>query len=80
MLRNHPQRDVLEKELQQRFFPPLVSPCRIGHFMLTLNPHSRHEELAQLQQLAAEQGKLLSDSDTDLELQWLDLATLGKTY
>lgn len=70
MLRNHPQRDVLEKELQQRFFPPLVSPCRIGHFMLTLNPHSRHEELAQLQQLAAEQGKLLSDSDTDLELQW----------
>lgn len=70
MLRNHPQRDVLEKELQQRFFPPLPCPCRIGHFMLTLTPHSRYEELAQLQQLAQTQGKQLLDSDTDLELQW----------
>lgn len=73
MLRNHPQRDVLEKELQQRFFPPLPCPCRIGHFMLTLNSHSRADELAQLQQLAASQGKLLSESDTDLELQWPNL-------
>ncbi len=73
MLRNHPQRDVLEKELQQRFFPPLPCPCRIGHFMLTLNSHSRADELAQLQQLAASQGKILSESDTDLELQWPNL-------
>lgn len=70
MVRNHPQRDVLEKELQQRFFPPLPCPCRIGHFMLTLNSHSRTDELVQLQQLAASQGKLLHESDTDLELQW----------
>lgn len=69
MFRNHPQRDLLEKELQQRFFPVLPCPCHIGHFMLTLNNHSRSDELTAINALIAPYGKQLSEYDTDLECQ-----------
>jgi len=68
--RNHPQRDLLEKELQQRFFPALQAPCRICHFMLTLAPSSRQAEFLLMQQRAAALGVLLAEGDTDLNLQF----------
>jgi uncharacterized membrane-anchored protein len=68
--RNHPQRDLLEKELQQRFFPALQAPCRICHFMLTLAPSSRQAEFQLMQQRAAALGVQLHEGDTDLNLQF----------
>jgi uncharacterized membrane-anchored protein len=68
-LHNHPQRDLLEKELQQRFFPALQAPCRICHWMLTLAPASRSAEFQHLQQLAAQHGVMLRDGDVDLNLE-----------
>lgn len=68
-LRNHPQRDLLEKELQQRFFKALSAPCRICHFMLTLNGSSRSAEFQLMQQRARLYGIELQEGDTDLELQ-----------
>ena len=68
--RNHPQRDLLEKELQQRFFPALQAPCRICHFMLTLAPSSRQAEFQLMQQRAASLGVQLHEGDTDLNLQF----------
>ncbi len=68
--RNHPQRDLLEKELQQRFFPALQAPCRICHFMLTLAASSRQAEFGLMQQRAAALGVVLQEGDTDLNLQF----------
>ncbi len=68
--RNHPQRDLLEKELQQRFFPALQAPCRICHFMLTLAPSSRQAEFQLMQQRAAALGVELQEGATDLNLQF----------
>ena len=73
-LRNHPQRDLLEKELQQRFFKALQAPCRIVHFMLTLGASSRQHELSLMQQRAALYGVTLLDGDTDLDLQLGNIA------
>lgn len=70
--RNHPQRDLLEKELQQRFFPALSAPCHICHFMLTLAPSSRQAEFVLMQQRAAALGVVLTEGDTDLNLQFDD--------
>ena len=67
--RNHPQRDLLEKELQQRFFPALTAPCTICHFMLTLNAGSRAAEFALMQQRALTAGVQLREGDTDVNLQ-----------
>lgn len=67
-LKNHPQRDLLEKELQQRFFPALQAPCRICHWMLTVGLASRPLEFQQLQQLAHQYGVALLEGDVDLNL------------
>lgn len=67
--RNHPQRDLLEKELQQRFFPALATPCTICHFMLTLNAGSRAAEFTLMQQRALAAGVNLQEGDTDVNLQ-----------
>lgn len=72
-LKNHPQRDLLEKELQQRFFPALQAPCRICHWMLTLSPASRASEFQQLQQLAHQYGVALLEGDVDLNLDLGDV-------
>ncbi|MCB5225785.1 DUF3422 domain-containing protein [Alishewanella sp. 16-MA] len=73
--RSHPLRDLLDKELQQRTFPPLTAPCRLCHFMLTLAPASRALEFQCMQQLAAQQGSQLTEAAQDLTLslygQWL---------
>ena len=66
--RNHPQRDLLEKELQQRLFPPLTAPAQVCQWMFTLAPSSRVSEFACLQQYAAAQGILLQEGDVDLNL------------
>lgn len=73
MLRNHPQRDMAEKELQQRFFPALTAPCRICHFMLTVNAASRDAEFAALKQLATVQNTPFHETDTDLNLAFADV-------
>ena len=70
MLRNHPQRDMAEKELQQRFFPALAAPCSICHFMLTVNAASRDAEFASLSRLASAQGRPFQETDTDLTLSF----------
>ena len=70
MLRNHPQRDMAEKELQQRFFPALAAPCSICHFMLTVNAASRDAEFAALFRLASAQGRPFQETDTDLTLSF----------
>ena len=70
MLRNHPQRDMAEKELQQRFFPALAAPCSICHFMLTVNAASRDAEFAALSRLASAQGRPFQETDTDLTLSF----------
>lgn len=70
MLRNHPQRDMAEKELQQRFFPALAAPCSICHFMLTVNAASRDAEFAALSRLASAQGRAFQETDTDLTLSF----------
>ncbi len=74
MLRNHPQRDMAEKELQQRFFPALTAPCSICHFMLTVNAASRDAEFTALSQLAVEQNVQFLESDTDLTLCFQELS------
>lgn len=70
MLRNHPQRDMAEKELQQRFFPALAAPCSICHFMLTVNAASRDAEFAALSRVASAQGRPFQETDTDLTLSF----------
>jgi len=72
-LKNHPQRDLLEKELQQRFFPALQAPCRICHWMLTLSQASRASEFSHLQQLAHQYGVTLLEGDVDLNLDLGDV-------
>jgi uncharacterized membrane-anchored protein len=72
-LKNHPQRDLLEKELQQRFFPALQAPCRICHWMLTVGLASRSQEFQQLQQLAHQYGVALLEGDVDLNLDLGDV-------
>ena len=72
-LKNHPQRDLLEKELQQRFFPALQAPCRICHWMLTVGLASRPQEFQQLQQLAHQYGVALLEGDVDLNLDLGDV-------
>ncbi|GGW50300.1 DUF3422 domain-containing protein [Alishewanella tabrizica] len=73
--RNHPMRDVLDKELQQRTFPAIEAPCRLCHFMLTVTPASRALELQLMQQLAAQLNCPLTDTAQDITLplygQWL---------
>ena len=66
--RNHPLRDLLDQELRQRTFPALQAPCRLCQFVLTVSPSSRSTEFAQMQQLAAQQGTQLKESDNDLNL------------
>lgn len=66
--RSHPLRDVLDKELQQRTFPPLSAPCRLCQFMLTVSPASRSSELSFIQQLASAQGSHFSESAHDINL------------
>jgi uncharacterized membrane-anchored protein len=73
MLRNHPQRDMAEKELQQRFFPALTAPCQICHFMLTVNAASRDSEFAALKQLANAQQVPFHETDTDLSLAFAEV-------
>ena len=77
-LKNHPQRDLLEKELQQRFFPALQAPCRICHWMLTLSQASRASEFSHLQQLAHQYGVTLWEGDVDLNLDLGDSIVTGK--
>jgi uncharacterized membrane-anchored protein len=72
-LKNHPQRDLLEKELQQRFFPALQAPCRLCHWMLTVGHASRPQEFQQLQQLAHQYGVALLEGDVDLNLDLGDV-------
>lgn len=67
-LNQHPLRDLLEKELQQRLFPPLTAPAQVCQWMFTLAPSSRASEFACLQQYAAAQGILLQEGDVDLNL------------
>lgn len=73
--RNHPLRDVLDKELQQRTFPPISAPCRLCHFMLTVNAASRALEFQRMQQFATQLGCPLVDTAQDVTLplygQWL---------
>lgn len=66
--RSHPLRDVLDKELQQRTFPPLSAPCRLCQFMLTVSPASRSSELSFIQQLASAQGRHFSETAHDINL------------
>ena len=66
--RNHPLRDLLDQELQQRTFPALTSPCRLCQFMLTVSAASRSRELQFMQQLARQQGSHFSDTDHDINL------------
>ena len=66
--RSHPLRDVLDKELQQRTFPPLSAPCRLCQFMLTVSPASRSNELSFMQQLASAQGSHFSETAHDINL------------
>lgn len=68
-LRQHPQRDLLEQELQQRFFPPLDSPCQLCQFVLTLSSISRPAEFAAMQELAQNYGKQLEPHEQDCNLQ-----------
>lgn len=68
-INQHPLRDLLEQELQQRFFPALSAPCRISHWMFTVAAASRATEFQLLQQLAAQAGVTLRDGDVDLTLQ-----------
>ncbi len=74
MLRNHPQRDMAEKELQQRFFPALKAPCRICQFMLTVNAASREAEFVALKQLASRQQLTFQESDSDLTLNFSEVS------
>lgn len=73
--RNHPLRDVLDKELQQRTFPAITAPCRLCHFMLTVTASSRALEFQLMQQLATQLGCQLAESAQDVTLplygQWL---------
>lgn len=73
--RNHPLRDVLDKELQQRTFPAISAPCRLCHFMLTVSPACRALEFQLMQQLALQLGSQLAESAQDITLplygQWL---------
>ncbi len=73
--RNHPLRDVLDNELQQRTFPAIAAPCRLCHFMLTVAPASRALEFQLMQQLALQLGSQLAENAQDLTLplygQWL---------
>ena len=66
--RNHPLRDILDKELQQRTFPALPSPSRLCQFMLTVSAASRSAELSFMQQLASQQGRHFHKTDTDITL------------
>ena len=66
--RSHPLRDILDKELQQRTFPPLSAPCRLCQFMLTVSPASRSSELSFIQQLASAQGRHFSETAYDINL------------
>ncbi len=68
-LRQHPQRDLLEQELQQRFFPALDSPCQLCQFVLTLSSASRTAEYQAMQQLALQHGKNLESHEQDCNLQ-----------
>ena len=67
-LRQHPQRDLLEQELQQRFFPALDSPCQLCQFVLTLSGTSRSAEYQAMQQLSEQYGKELQAHEQDLSL------------
>lgn len=73
--RSHPLRDVLDKELQQRTFPPINTPCSLCHFTLTVDPSSRTLELQLMQQLSTQLGQVLADTAQDITLplygQWL---------
>ena len=68
MQRNHPLRDMAEKELQQRFFSALTAPCQLCHFMFTVASASKEAEFLALQRLALQQQVLFQSSDTDLML------------
>lgn len=72
-IKQHPLRDVLEQELQQRVFPPIEAPCRISHWMFTLSAASRSTELQLLQQIAAKAGVTLPETALDVTLQFADL-------
>lgn len=67
-LNQHPLRDLLEKELQQRLYPPLTAPAQVCQWMFTLAPASRASEFAALAQYAACAGVLLQEGDVDLNL------------
>ncbi|WP_214000693.1 DUF3422 domain-containing protein [Arsukibacterium sp.] len=67
-LRNHPLRDVLDKELRQRTFPALNAPCRLCHFTFTVASASRQLEFSLMQQQAEQQGAHLTETDQDLNI------------
>lgn len=67
-LRNHPLRDVLDKELRQRTFPALCAPCRLCHFTFTVASASRPLEFSLMQQHAEQQGTHLTETDQDLNI------------
>jgi len=67
-LRQHPLRDLLDRELRQGTFSTLSLPCRLCHFTLTVASSSRQQEQRLLQQLAEQQGSLLSDSANELNV------------
>jgi len=69
-LRQHPLRDALEQELQQRFFPAQHGPAQLCQFVLTQAPSSRARELELLQQLAVSLGQQVLPHEQDANLQW----------
>jgi uncharacterized membrane-anchored protein len=67
-LRNHPLRDVLDKELRQRTFPALSAPSRLCHFTFTVANASRQLEFNLMQQQAEQQGAHLTQTDQDVNI------------
>lgn len=70
--RNHPLRDVLDKELQQRTFPALSAPCYLCQFVLMVTTEDRPHELGILNSMLPPQQPPLTDKDIDINLLLAD--------
>lgn len=70
--RNHPLRDVLDKELQQRTFPALSAPCYLCQFVLMVTTEDRAHELDILNSMLPPQQPPLTDKDIDINLLLAD--------
>ncbi|MBC3765066.1 DUF3422 family protein [Neptunicella marina] len=67
-LKQHPLRDALDKELQQRLFPALKAPCRVCQFMLTFDSINSPKERRIMRALSHQQGSRLDETDNDINL------------